>query len=78
MIVPIPAPPADQDILTTIEYWGFRLGLLTVFMFWVLEHVIHALIRTLKVLIVAFRELRQLWRSQPQPDPPKVIPNPSP
>jgi hypothetical protein len=74
VFVSIPAPVADPDILTTIEYWGFRLGLLTVFMLWVVEHAVHALIRTLKALILACRELHQLWRSQAQPGSPRVIP----
>ena len=74
MTIPIPAPAVDNDILTTIEYWAFRLGLLVVFVAWILRHVIHEL----QVLIPEWRELHRIWRSQPQIEPPKAIPNASP
>jgi hypothetical protein len=74
VIASFPAPVVDLDILTTIEYWVFRLGLLIVFVAWILRHVIHEL----KAVIPAIRELRQIWRNPPVPDPPKVVSNPSP
>ena len=37
MVVPVPA--VDHDVLSTIEYWSFRVGLLIVFLAWIAEHV---------------------------------------
>jgi len=36
--------PADADMLTTIEYWAFRLALLIVFIARIVRHVILELI----------------------------------
>ena len=41
MFVPVPAPAADHDFLTAIEYFVFRLALLLVFVSWVVRHVVH-------------------------------------
>jgi hypothetical protein len=74
VIVPIPTPALEHDILTTIEFWTFRIALLIVFLSWLVRHVIHEV----KVLIPALRELRQIWKSPQHPEHPKVIPNSSP
>ena len=65
-------PLQNHDILSALEYWAFRVGLLIVFVAWILRHVVHEL----KALIPALRELRQIWKSQPEPS--KVVHTQSP